>query len=99
MLLSHLVRRLPLQLAIDAPNWHSNAVPSSFYPREARPGEVVIEDRLGEAVAEGLRRRGHRVVVADGWSLSRLSAVSRDARTGLLQAAADPRALGYAIGR
>jgi len=99
MLLSHLVRRLPLQPAIDAPNWHSHAVPSSFYPRESRPGEVVIEGRLGEAVAQELRRRGHRVVVADDWSLSRLSAVSRDPRTGLLQAAADPRALGYAIGR
>jgi len=98
MLLSHLVRRLPLQAAIEAPNWHSTAIPSSFYPRDARPGELVIEARLGEAVAEELRRRGHRVVTEE-WSLSRLSAVSRDAGTGLLQAAADPRGLCYAMGR
>jgi gamma-glutamyltranspeptidase/glutathione hydrolase len=99
MLLSHLVRRLPLQEAIEAPTWHSNAVPSSFFPRERRAGELVVEDRLGDDVVEGLRRRGHSVVIADGWSLSRLSAVSRDPGTGLLQAAADPRALGYAMGR
>jgi gamma-glutamyltranspeptidase/glutathione hydrolase len=98
MLLSHLVRRLPLQAAIEAPNWHSTAIPSSFYPRDACPGELVIEARLGEAVAEELRRRGHRVVTEE-WSLSRLSAVSRDAGTGLLQAAADPRGLCYAMGR
>jgi gamma-glutamyltranspeptidase/glutathione hydrolase len=99
LLLAHLVRRLPLQAAIEAPKWHSNAIPSSFHPREVRPGELVVESRYGPDVIEGLRRRGHDVVVADGWSLGRLSAVSRDPATGLLQAAADPRATGYAIGR
>jgi gamma-glutamyltranspeptidase / glutathione hydrolase len=99
MLLSHLVRGLPLQEAIEAPNWQSNAVASSFYPRQAHPGELVVESRVGESVVSGLRRRGHRVVITDGWSLGRLCAVSRDARTGLLQAAADPRGNGYAMGR
>ena len=99
LLLSHLVGGLPLQHAIEAPKWHSNAVPSSFDPRDARPGEVVIEDRIGPTVVDGLRRRGHHVVVAAGWSLGQLSAASRDPQTGLLQAAADPRAQAYAIGR
>jgi gamma-glutamyltranspeptidase/glutathione hydrolase len=99
LLLSHLVRGLPLQRAIEAPKWHSTAFPSSFHPRETRPGELVVEERVGAEMVSGLRRRGHDVVVADGWSLSRLSAVSRDARTGLLHGAADPREEGYAIGR
>ncbi len=99
MLLSHLVRGLPLQEAIEAPNWHSNAVASSFYPREAHPGELVVESRVGESVVNGLRRRGHHVVTTGEWSLGRLCAVGRDARTGLLQAAADPRGNGYAMGR
>jgi gamma-glutamyltranspeptidase/glutathione hydrolase len=99
LLLSHLVRGLPLQQAIEAPSWHSNAMPSSFHPRESRPGELVVEARHGPEVIEGLRRRGHRVVQAGDWALGRLSAVSRDPRTGLLQAAADPRATGYAAGR
>jgi gamma-glutamyltranspeptidase/glutathione hydrolase len=99
LLLAHLVRRLPLQEAIEAPKWHSNAVPSSFHPREVHPGELVVESRYGDAVVAGLRERGHHVVVADAWSLGRLSAVSRDPGTGRLEAAADPRAQGYAIGR
>jgi gamma-glutamyltranspeptidase/glutathione hydrolase len=99
LLLSHLVRRLPLQQAIESPKWHSNAFPSSFHPRQTRIAELVVEGRIGANVIDGLRRRGHEVVVADDWSLGRLSAVSRDPLTGMLRAAADPRDQGYAIGR
>jgi gamma-glutamyltranspeptidase/glutathione hydrolase len=100
LLLSHLVRRLPLQEAIEAPSWTSTAFPSSFHPREAHPGELLVEARFGDSVVDGLRQRGHRVVVVDEWSLGRLSAVSRDPATGLLGAGADPRGgQGYAAGR
>jgi gamma-glutamyltranspeptidase/glutathione hydrolase len=99
-LLTHLVLGRDLQQSIDTPTWHSNAVPSSFYPRGANPGELVVEDRLGADVIAGLRRRGHRVVAADGWSLGRLAAVSRDPRAGIVRAAADPRSRqSYAAGR
>ncbi len=99
-LLSHVVRRLPLQAAIEAASWHSNAMPSSFYPRAMHPGELVLEGRWSGATVDALRRRGHRVVVSGDWSLGRLSAVSRDPRTGVLQAAADPRGQqAYAAGR
>lgn len=98
--LAHAVRGLDLQAAIDAPTWHTNAFPSSFYPRQSAPGEVVIESRVGPDVLDELRRRGHRVTVADGWSLGRMSAVSRDPATGVLRAAANPRGMqGYAVGR
>ena len=99
LLLAHLVLGLDLQEAVETPSWHSNAVPSSFHPRGTRPGEVVVENRIGSEVLDGLRRRGHRVVESEGWSLGRLSAVSRHPGTGLLQGAADPRGQGYAVGR
>lgn len=99
-LLAHLVGGLDLQAAIDAPAWHTNGFPASFYPRLAVPGEVVVESRLGDEVIAELRRRGHRVVVDEPWSLGRLSAVSRDPATGVLRAAANPRGMqGYAAGR
>ena len=98
--LSHVHFGLNLQEAIDAPNFHTEHFPSSFYPRTAAPGKVTVEDRLGPDVVAGLRARGHDAVVADGWSLGRLSAVSRDAEDGLLRAAANPRGMqGYAVGR
>jgi len=99
-LLAHFAGGLDLQAAIDAPAWHITSFPSSFAPRLAVPGEVVVEGRLGPEVVAELERRGHRVTVLDAWSLGRLSAVTRDPATGLLYAAANPRGMqGYAAGR
>jgi len=88
------------QQAIDSPMFHTTAIVQSFWPRQWSPRGVVVEERLGEMVIEGLRQRGHEVVVSGPWSLGRLSSVTRDASTGVLSAAANPRgAQGYATGR
>lgn len=90
--------KMNLQEAIDAPAFHSTHMPSSFYPRDSYPAEVYMEDRFSPGVIAELRRRGHGVVLRDGWSEGRLSAVSRDG--GWLKAAANPRGnQGYAVGR
>jgi gamma-glutamyltranspeptidase/glutathione hydrolase len=91
---------LDLQGAIDAPNWHNDSFPGSFYPRGMRPGSVTVESRTDPAVVEELRRRGHEVTVGGPWSEGRLCAVARDPETGVLSAAANPRGMqGYAVGR
>ncbi|KUJ70887.1 gamma-glutamyltransferase [Streptomyces albus subsp. albus] len=91
---------LPLQTAIDAPNWHTDGFPGSFYPRGMRPGAVTVESRIGARAIAELRRRGHRVTVAPAWSEGRLCAVARDPETGILSAGANPRGMqGYAVGR
>jgi gamma-glutamyltranspeptidase / glutathione hydrolase len=98
-LLSHHRFGLNLQEAIDAPAFTSTHFPSSFYPRAAEPGHLLIESRAGEAAIGDLRRRGHDVEVSEPWSIGRLSAVSR-APDGTLRAAANPRGMqGYAAGR
>ncbi|MFJ3616823.1 gamma-glutamyltransferase family protein [Streptomyces iakyrus] len=89
-----------LQGAIDAPNWHNDSFPGSFYPRGMRPGSVTVESRTDPAVVGELRRRGHDVTVGGPWSEGRLCAVARDQETGVLSAAANPRGMqGYAVGR
>lgn len=91
---------LDLQGAVDAPNWHNDAFPGSFFPRGMRPGSVTVESRIGDGVVDELRRRGHHVTVGDAWSEGRLCAVARDPETGVLSAAANPRGMqGYAVGR
>ena len=87
-----------LQEAIDAPAWHSEHFPSSFWPRTARPGVLVVEGRgPRESIAE-LERRGHIVEVGADWSEGRLTAAARDGRRR--RAAANPRGMqGYAAGR
>jgi gamma-glutamyltranspeptidase/glutathione hydrolase len=91
---------LDLQGAIDAPNWHTESFPSSFYPRVMSPGGCTVESRAGDTVIAGLRRRGHDVTVGEPWSEGRMCAVARDPETGVLAAGANPRGMqGYAAGR
>ncbi len=87
-----------LQEAIDAPDFHSTHMPSSFFPRNAHPAQLFMENRFDPKVLAELTGRGHQLVVVDGWSVGRLSAVAQDG--GWLKAAANPRGnQGYAVGR
>jgi gamma-glutamyltranspeptidase/glutathione hydrolase len=97
--LAHTRFAMSLQQAIDVPRFHIEHMPSSFYPRESHPGLVVVEERVGDTVIEALRERGHKVRVAPGWSLGRVTAVARR-DDGVLLGAADARGLqSYAVGR
>jgi gamma-glutamyltranspeptidase / glutathione hydrolase len=96
--LNHVLFGMNLQQAIDAPAFHTDHFPSSFYPRGSMPRSLAAETRIGEPVLADLRRRGHEVLVMPPWSLGRISAVARD--RGFLYAAANPRGMqGYAVGR
>lgn len=96
--LRHVHANMNLQEAIDAPAWHSEHFPISFWPRTARPGVMVIENRVPQATIEELRRRGHIVEVGPDWSEGRLTAASKVGRRR--RAAANPRGMqGYAAGR
>ncbi|CAL4860051.1 Glutathione hydrolase-like YwrD proenzyme [Microbacterium sp. MM2322] len=100
MLLRMLVGGYTAQQAIDAPTLHTTAMVDSFWPRTWDPTGVVAENRLGDAVLQGLAERGHHVTRVGDWSLGRLSAVGVDRSTGILWGAANPRGLqGYAAGR
>jgi gamma-glutamyltranspeptidase/glutathione hydrolase len=96
--LRHVDRGLNLQEAIDAPEWHTDHLISSFYPRGVVPRSLLVESRFGDAAVRELRDRGHDVTGAPEWSLGRVSAVQRD--SGQIRAAANPRGMqGYAIAR
>jgi gamma-glutamyltranspeptidase/glutathione hydrolase len=96
--LNHVLFGMNLQEAIDAPGFHTDHFPSSFYPRGSVPRSLSVEARAGEQVIAELRRRGHQVEVTPPWSLGRVSAVARDG--GFLYAGANPRGMqGYAVGR
>ncbi len=96
--LNHAVYGMNLQAAIDTATWHSNHVPSSFFPRDAHPNQLVAEVALGAPCLAELRRRGHEVVEAP-FALGRMTAVARSPN-GFLHAAADPRGMqAYAVGR
>jgi gamma-glutamyltranspeptidase/glutathione hydrolase len=92
-----------LQEAIDAPAWHVDHFPASFWPRATTLNRLTVESRFSPEVLDALRAQGHDVKVGEPWSESRLSACTRehDAKGRLLlRAAANPRGMqGYAVGR
>ncbi|MBI4569529.1 MAG: gamma-glutamyltransferase [Planctomycetes bacterium] len=91
---------MPPQEAVEAPTFHTTHFPSSFYPRRAEPGKVVVEARVPAAVLDVLAARGHLVERAGPWANGRVLAIARDPRSGVLTAAASPRKeTAYAVGR
>jgi len=98
LFMRHVHAGMNLQEAIDAPAWHSEHFPISFWPRTARPGVLVVEGRLPSATVKELERRGHIVEVDADWCEGRLTAAARDGRRR--RAAANPRGMqAYAAGR
>jgi len=99
MFLRMLHHNMNIQQAIDAPSFHTEHWPSSFWPRVSRPGKVVLEGRYDPKVLEELKRRGHNAEMNDPWSEGRLSAARLEA-DGQIFAGANPRGMqGYAVGR
>jgi gamma-glutamyltranspeptidase/glutathione hydrolase len=87
-----------IQEAIDAPSFHTEHWPSSFWPRVARPGKVVIEGRYDDAVLHDLDARGHLAEKGEDWSEGRISGARIEG--GQMRAGANPRGMqGYAVGR
>jgi gamma-glutamyltranspeptidase/glutathione hydrolase len=98
LFLRHVHAGMNLQESIDAPAWHSEHFPSSFWPRTSRLGVLVVEGRVPKKTVAELERRGHIVEIGPDWSEGRLTAASReDPRR---RAAANARGMqGYAAGR
>ena len=97
----HLVsdRQVSLQHAVEAPTFCTNHFPTSFYPRKADPGSLLIESRIPRKIRGELARRGHRVRLSDPWGGGNTMAVKLDRKTGVIHAAASPRyEPAYAMG-
>ena len=101
--LRHVVYGMNLQEAIDAPAWHVDHFPGSFWPRITTLNRLSIEPRFAQSVLDALSEAGHALKVGLPWSEGRISvcAQRRDAQgRRMLLAAANPRGMqGYAVGR
>ncbi|MFC7474787.1 gamma-glutamyltransferase family protein [Dankookia sp. GCM10030260] len=99
MLMRMVDHRFNIQQAIDLPSFHSEHWISSFWPRGARPGKVVIEGRFAPEVLADLTARGHAAEMGGEWSEGRLTGARLEA-DGQIFAGANPRGMqGYAVGR
>ena len=97
--LRHVDLGMNLQEAIDAPEFHTDHLISSFFPRGLVPKSLALESRFDSRTVAELERRGHDVTLHPPWSLGRVTAVVREP-DGLMRAGANPRGMqGYAVGR
>ena len=101
--LRHVLFGMNLQEAIDAPAWHVDHFPGSFWPRLTTLNRLSLESRFGQSVQDDLAAAGHTLKVGLPWSEGRISVCSQVRDTQgrrLLLAAANPRGMqGYAVGR
>jgi len=100
--LRHAALGMNLQEAIDAPAWHIDHFPGSFWPRTTVLNRLTLESRFPAETVDALRAAGHDVRVGPAWSEGRVSACTREPAAGglLLRAGANPRGMqGYAVGR
>jgi gamma-glutamyltranspeptidase / glutathione hydrolase len=67
MFVHHVDHRMNLQEAIECPAFHTEHMPSSFFPRVAKPGLVALEGHFPEETPN-LAQRGHRLTVGAPWS-------------------------------
>jgi len=85
-----------LQQAIEAPRWSTRSFPASPFPHTMRPGDLLLEGRIPDAVKDDLARRGHKVTMRGPWSLNDSAGILVEPN-GTLSAAADPRTSAMAL--
>lgn len=99
VLLNLLVFNMGLQEALEAPRVNSLHPHSSFDTHESRPGVLEIEDRVGEAVRDALKARGHVLRVLGPYAMSTgVVAVGVEPKSGALRGGADVRRERYIFG-
>jgi gamma-glutamyltranspeptidase/glutathione hydrolase len=90
---------MDLQVAVDAPTFHTGHFPSSFHPHGADPGALHLEGRIPGDTIASLREKGHAVRVGGDWSHGRVLGIRFHADSGTLSGAATARMeTGYAMG-
>src|SRR6185312_10346880 len=59
-----------IQQAIESPRWSTRSFPASPFPHTMYPGDLWLERRIPETVADDLARRGHKVQMRPPWTMN-----------------------------
>ncbi|HEX8012262.1 MAG TPA: gamma-glutamyltransferase [Casimicrobiaceae bacterium] len=88
------------QQAVEAPRFACYSFPDSFEPHAYSPALLYVENRVPQAVRDGLAARGHEVAdwPAFVWRAGAVCVQRADRASGVICAGADPRRPCYAVG-
>ena len=84
---------MPPQRAVEEPRFATVSFPRSSEPHAYSPGRLHLEGRIAEGTRDALAGLGHEVVAWPDWEwlAGEVCAIMADARTGIMEGAADPR--------
>ncbi len=91
---------MDVQTAVELPRFRSLHGPEPHFPQEMKPGQVRAEPRIDPETIKALEAMGHKIKTEGDWlePSGGMVIITRDPKTGVLQAGADPRRECYAIG-
>jgi gamma-glutamyltranspeptidase/glutathione hydrolase len=98
MLVNVLDFHMPVQQAVEAPRFAVDAKPNFYKPGAAI--SITIENRVPKAALETLESWGHHFNVTSNFTaaVGGMQAIVVDLTKGTMEAGADPRRTGYAVG-
>lgn len=90
-------KRVEPQSVVEAPRFVSYGFPSSIEPHDCYPGRVSLESHITEEAGEALTGWGHDVQWWPEWIYlaSSVCTLRKNAGSGVLNGAADPRRTSY----
>ena len=97
VLLNLLVYGLDAQWAVEMPRVLTYSMPISFYPHQANPGWIAVEETFPQETIAALEALGHRIRVWPKLPRKSSMCVARMMPTGILEAGADIRGESYAL--
>jgi gamma-glutamyltranspeptidase/glutathione hydrolase len=86
------------QEAMEAPRWQHIPGNSATSPDPAGAGTLEFEERIGEAVLNGLRDLGHEIHAIGGWAHGSSAQLLQVLPSGAFALGSDPRCDGHAAG-
>lgn len=85
------------QMALEAPRFQTRHLVSSFDNHAMSPGDLILDERIGNDVAGALVNKGHKTETRSRWAGGSAPTMIRIAPGGVLESGADP--YGYRVSR
>jgi gamma-glutamyltranspeptidase/glutathione hydrolase len=90
ILFNALLFRMNAEQAIEAPRFQTRHLVSSFDNHAMNPGDLLLDERIPQAVSDELAMRGHKVESRSRWNSGAAPVLIKVTPAGVLEAGADP---------
>ncbi|HVW85365.1 MAG TPA: gamma-glutamyltransferase [Bryobacteraceae bacterium] len=90
VLLDAVLFRMNSEQAIEAPRFQTRHLVSSFDNHAMNPGDLLLDERISEAVAQDLAQRGHKVERRSRWNSGAAPVLIKVTPSNVMEVGADP---------